>query len=112
MAQVVYLCNWLAPAIPNLSKLRDVFNQFTGGKMKKVKKENKLVEWTPELTEAWEVLLEAVKNSSEKNLKRYDPDDELLLFTDASDHFWSLVVMLPGESERGILRRREVGGHL
>ena len=57
------------------------------------KKENKILEWTPALDEAWEVLLEAVKNSSEKNLKRYDPEEELLLFTDASDHFWSLVVM-------------------
>ena len=93
MAQVIYLCNWLSPAIPKLSQLRDTFNQFTGGKMKKAKKENKLLEWTPELNEAWEVLLDAVRDSSEKNLKRYDPDDELLLFTDASDSYWSLVVM-------------------
>ena len=93
MAQVIYLCNWLAPAIPMLSQLRDKFNQFCmGKKMKKLKKENKLIEWTPELVQAWQMLLTAVRNSSEKNLKKYNPDQELLLFTDASKEYWSLVV--------------------
>ena len=94
LAQVIYLCNWIGPAIPNLSKLRDKFSSFTDGtKMKKMKKENKLVIWTPELTGAWEALLETIKESSEKFLRTYDPFQEMLLFTDASDSYWSLVVM-------------------
>ena len=94
LAQAIYLCNWIGPAIPELSALREVFSDFTKGKkMKAMKRENKLVEWTPERCEAWEKLLRAVRNSSEKFLHNYDPEQELMLFTDASDEHWSLVVM-------------------
>ena len=71
-----------------------MFAEFTAGKkMRTMKKENKLVQWTPERAEAWEKLLKAVRDSSEKFLYNYNPDEELILFTDASDEHWSLIVM-------------------
>ena len=71
-----------------------MFSEFTKGKkMKAMKRENKLVNWTEPLAKAWDELLKAVRTSSQKFLHNYDPKMELMLFTDASDDHWSMVVM-------------------
>ena len=42
------------------------------------------VEWTSELYCAWKELLRLVAVASDRNLKNYNPEEALMLFTDAS----------------------------
>ena len=96
LAQVMYLANWLQQTIPGLAEIRDKFQKETsldGKNLKALERKNIKIEWTAELSCAWKELLRLVSVASQKNLKNYNPEEALMLFTDASKTHWSMIVM-------------------
>ena len=96
LAQAVYVANWLAPSIPEFASWRDKFREYTnlrGGTMRELERQNLPVYWTPELTQAWTTFRETIVKTSRTYLHNYEPDEALLVITDASDTHWSLVIM-------------------
>eukprot|EP00924_Labyrinthula_sp_SR-Ha-C_P012481 snap_masked-scaffold_10-processed-gene-8.24-mRNA-1 protein AED:0.45 eAED:0.46 QI:0/-1/0/1/-1/1/1/0/1717 len=94
MAEVIYLATWLSPTIPELVALREVLAKDVqmGMKMRDMKKEKKVLEWTYERKAAWNKFLEIISVAMSRNLKLYDRDKELVVTTDASKKYWAAVV--------------------
>eukprot|EP00924_Labyrinthula_sp_SR-Ha-C_P014087 maker-scaffold_56-snap-gene-1.73-mRNA-1 protein AED:0.42 eAED:0.47 QI:0/0/0/1/0/0/2/0/200 len=95
-AQLAYLANWLSPNIPKLSQLRKTFAEYVNLKGKKLAAIEKLkeeVEWAEENKHAYNLLKQAIVDSSKRILAIYDEKIFLLLFTDSSQDVWSLVVL-------------------
>ncbi len=96
LAQIIFLVNWLSPAIPGIAEFREVLAEdinLEGKKLKELERRNEKIEWTPEKDIAFQKILELVYNSSKRFLELYQPDKALCLFTDASEGAWSLAVM-------------------
>ena len=94
--QAFYTANWLAPTIPNLGKYRDYFKatlQLHGEKARKVRSRNEPVAWTPGLLHMWQEFLKELWNASQRFMANYDPLLGLGVMVDASDHYWSCVVI-------------------
>ena len=95
LAKALYTMNWLSPAIPGLAELRETFADLValrGGTLKKLEKEARVITWSPALRDAWARLLLLLHKSAKADLTNYSADNELCLFADASEKFWSLVV--------------------
>eukprot|EP00924_Labyrinthula_sp_SR-Ha-C_P001280 snap_masked-scaffold_7-processed-gene-19.39-mRNA-1 protein AED:0.41 eAED:0.43 QI:0/-1/0/1/-1/1/1/0/227 len=94
MAEVIYLATWLAPTIPELVALREVLAKDAqmGMRMRDMKKQKKVLEWTQKRKEAWKKFLEIVSVAMSRNLKLYDREKELVVTTDASKKYWAAVV--------------------
>ena len=60
--------------------------------MRQLKKDNETIVWTSTLDQAWEDLLTALEDSSQKFLASYDHELPLCLFADASGHYWGLML--------------------
>src|SRR5690606_28392838 len=96
---------WLASALPNNCEYKDSFQTL----MNDLKQELKVLiprnnrksrrnvplgeKWHEGLTEKFRSYLGMIERASEINLTNYSPDNEVLLFTDASDAFWSAVLV-------------------
>eukprot|EP00924_Labyrinthula_sp_SR-Ha-C_P009798 augustus_masked-scaffold_117-processed-gene-0.12-mRNA-1 protein AED:1.00 eAED:1.00 QI:0/0/0/0/1/1/4/0/734 len=96
LAQIIYLANWLRPAIPKMTELRLPFAlliNLEGKKLKKVEKMQIKVEWTNDLRANFRKLLEEIAKAAKLVFEHYDRDKPLLLFTDASGETWSLALL-------------------
>ena len=95
IAQAMYIVNWLSTTIPNLAELRKPFSKYynlKGKKLRVLKRQKKLVEWTPLLEKNWNDLISCLAISAKTNLSHYDRKGKIGLFTDASESTWSLIV--------------------
>ena len=64
-----------------------------GKTLKALAKLNIPVHWNDSLKEDWRNFRLLLAAASERYLYNYKPDEAVMLFTDASKHSWSLVVM-------------------
>ena len=94
LAQIVFLANWLSPAICGLSAARGPLEQAVGEyrDMRELKQRNEPVEWTPELEACWKDLMARIQKAANEFMATYDPLLALCLFTDASDFYWALMI--------------------
>ena len=101
LQQAFYTAQWLSPTIPQLSKHREAFKQFLnlhGEKHSKVKRRNELVNWTPTLLKVWESFLKDIHMASKRFMANYSPNKGLGVMVDASDNYYSCVVVQLEES--------------
>eukprot|EP00924_Labyrinthula_sp_SR-Ha-C_P002898 snap_masked-scaffold_13-processed-gene-10.41-mRNA-1 protein AED:0.15 eAED:0.15 QI:0/-1/0/1/-1/1/1/0/1159 len=96
LAQIIYLANWLSPAVPNMAKLRIPFApliNLEGKKLKEIEKQQIKVEWTEDLRVNFRKLLKEIAKAAKLGFEQYDRYKPLLLFTDASGEAWSLALL-------------------
>ena len=96
LQQAFYVANWLAPTIPRLSKYREYFKgilNLHGEKARVVKKRNERVMWTPALISGWKDFLREIYTASQTFMQNYDPRRGLGIMCDASDLYWSCVIV-------------------
>eukprot|EP00924_Labyrinthula_sp_SR-Ha-C_P011959 augustus_masked-scaffold_26-processed-gene-0.9-mRNA-1 protein AED:0.38 eAED:0.42 QI:0/-1/0/1/-1/1/1/0/192 len=77
LAQVIYLCNWLAPIIPGLAQIREPFNEIVslhGGTLEDLEKAVVKINWTPTLEKTYELLKQKIVGASKRYLEVYDPE--------------------------------------
>ena len=106
LAQAIYMCNWLSPALYNLAAIIYPFRLMLDSihKARGTKKNRGLVGtslatfgWSAEHTAAWKTLLNSIV--SRVKCTTYDPGKELCLFTDASNtHFAAVITQCTSES--------------
>lgn len=104
---ILYIVNWLHLAIPKAVEVKDIFQELAADIKKKLQDSNggKLINrkkrsniditqvWNNKLEEAYRNLLEIIRVCSTRNLSRYSLDHPLYLYTDASDVFYSMVIV-------------------
>ena len=79
LRQFLGMANFHIIAVADLQIIMGPMNRLTGAK-----KKTDLVEWTPEAEESFHKVKEAIRNAAELAFFSEDPDDHLILTTDAS----------------------------
>eukprot|EP00924_Labyrinthula_sp_SR-Ha-C_P001804 maker-scaffold_128-snap-gene-0.10-mRNA-1 protein AED:0.20 eAED:0.27 QI:0/0/0/1/0/0/3/0/372 len=87
LAQFVYTANFLCSIIPQFSRIRKaVIGKFKiTGRLKNLERKKILLDWSPELTSAFEELIKVLKQSLKNTLGYYNFKEDLYIFADASD---------------------------
>eukprot|EP00924_Labyrinthula_sp_SR-Ha-C_P006031 snap_masked-scaffold_143-processed-gene-0.0-mRNA-1 protein AED:0.48 eAED:0.48 QI:0/0/0/0.33/1/1/3/0/307 len=94
LAQFVYRDNFLCGIIPEFSRIRKlVLGDFKlVGKLKNLERKFLLIEWTSEMEVAFIELKEALKKTLVSSLGYYKQNENIYIFADASDKYWSLYL--------------------
>jgi len=96
LMDVIYVAQWLSLALPDFAKLRDrMAGQLNahGYTKKQLKRMDMDINWTDDMTDAWQQFQSLLVIAARKGLAQYDHSKELALFTDASKSHWSAVVV-------------------
>eukprot|EP00924_Labyrinthula_sp_SR-Ha-C_P012200 maker-scaffold_10-snap-gene-0.19-mRNA-1 protein AED:0.36 eAED:0.37 QI:0/0/0/1/1/1/2/0/222 len=94
LAQFVYTVNFLCGIIPEFSRIRKlVLGDFKlVGKLKNLERKRLLIEWTSEMEVDFIELKEALKKALVSSLCYYNQNENIYIFADASDKYWSLYL--------------------
>eukprot|EP00924_Labyrinthula_sp_SR-Ha-C_P000042 augustus_masked-scaffold_60-processed-gene-0.71-mRNA-1 protein AED:0.69 eAED:0.69 QI:0/-1/0/1/-1/1/1/0/2071 len=99
LAQLIYTANFISATIPGFSKIRKLLlgSHKITGKMKNLERRRVPIEWTEEMERTYEEMMQALKDSMSYSLGFYDPKEDVYLFTDASERFYSLYISQTSE---------------
>eukprot|EP00924_Labyrinthula_sp_SR-Ha-C_P004884 snap_masked-scaffold_1-processed-gene-15.23-mRNA-1 protein AED:0.47 eAED:0.47 QI:0/-1/0/1/-1/1/1/0/1610 len=94
LAQFIYTANFLCSIIPQFSRIRKaVIGKFKiTGRLKNLERKKILLDWSPELTTAFDELIKVLKRSLQSTLGYYNYKEDLYIFSDASDCHWGLYI--------------------
>eukprot|EP00924_Labyrinthula_sp_SR-Ha-C_P010159 maker-scaffold_66-snap-gene-0.74-mRNA-1 protein AED:0.92 eAED:0.92 QI:0/0/0/1/0/0/2/0/501 len=94
LAQLIYTANFISPTIAGFSRMRKIVlgSHKIGGNMRNLEKKKLKIIWDEEMKMAYTEMIEAIKQSIERSIGYYDPDQNIYLFTDASEFFYSLFI--------------------
>eukprot|EP00924_Labyrinthula_sp_SR-Ha-C_P008557 augustus_masked-scaffold_32-processed-gene-3.36-mRNA-1 protein AED:1.00 eAED:1.00 QI:0/-1/0/0/-1/1/1/0/1737 len=100
LAQLIYTAKFISPTIPGFSRMRKIVlgSHKIGGKMRNLEKKKLKIIWDEEMEMAYTEMIEAIKRSMECSIGYYDPEQNIYLFTDASEFFYSLFITQSAEA--------------
>eukprot|EP00924_Labyrinthula_sp_SR-Ha-C_P003155 augustus_masked-scaffold_15-processed-gene-0.43-mRNA-1 protein AED:1.00 eAED:1.00 QI:0/0/0/0/1/1/2/0/2053 len=99
LAQLIYTANFISATIPGFSKIRKLLlgSHKITGKVKNLERKRIPIEWSEEMEKTYEEMMQALKDSMSYSLGFYDPKEDVYLFTDASERFYSLYISQTSE---------------
>ena len=103
LEQVIYVLGWLQPSIPSCAKMKDHFMKMSIALRENRKLTDRVVRksderitvnhyWTVVDDEVWSQLRNLLHKTADYWLRRYDHTKPVIIYTDASDFYWSLVM--------------------
>eukprot|EP00924_Labyrinthula_sp_SR-Ha-C_P005510 augustus_masked-scaffold_62-processed-gene-0.16-mRNA-1 protein AED:1.00 eAED:1.00 QI:0/-1/0/0/-1/1/1/0/2107 len=94
LAQLVYTANFISSVIPGFSRIRKLLlgSNKISGKLKNLERKRIMINWDVEMNLAYDEMISAIENSMHHSLGYYNPKENIYLFTDASDRFYSLYI--------------------
>eukprot|EP00924_Labyrinthula_sp_SR-Ha-C_P010532 snap_masked-scaffold_70-processed-gene-0.73-mRNA-1 protein AED:1.00 eAED:1.00 QI:0/-1/0/0/-1/1/1/0/219 len=98
-AQLFYTASFISASMPGFSRIRKLLlgsNKVTG-KLKNLERMKLVVDWTEEMNKSYDHMIEAIKESMTHSLGYCEPEEDVYLFTDACDKFYSLFITQTAE---------------
>eukprot|EP00924_Labyrinthula_sp_SR-Ha-C_P002389 snap_masked-scaffold_16-processed-gene-2.6-mRNA-1 protein AED:1.00 eAED:1.00 QI:0/-1/0/0/-1/1/1/0/2052 len=99
LAQMIYTANYISPTIPGFSRIKNIIlgSHKISGKLKNLERKKILIEWSPEMEAAYDEMIAAIEASMKCTIGFYNPEEDVYIFCDACDRFYSLFISQSSE---------------